>query len=129
MEAIEVMRHSAAHVMAAAVCKLYKNVKLDIGPSTEDGFYYDFDLEHRLAPEDFAAIEAEIKALIKAGLPFERMEVSRAEAAKLFADQKYKLERLADIPEGETVSLYKCGEVVDLCRGPHVAKTSDIGAV
>ncbi len=129
MEAIDVMRHSAAHVMAAAVCKLFKNVKLDIGPSTEDGFYYDFDLEHRLAPEDFSAIEAEIKAIVKAGLPFERLEVSRAEAATFFADQKYKLERLADIPEGETVSLYRCGEFVDLCRGPHVAKTSDIGAV
>ena len=65
MEAIEVMRHSAAHVMAAAVCRLYDNVKLDIGPSTEDGFYYDFDMEHRLAPEDFPKIEAEIKALIE----------------------------------------------------------------
>ena len=129
MEAIEVMRHSAAHVMAAAVCKLFKDVKLDIGPSTEEGFYYDFDLEHRLAPEDFAAIEAEIKAIVKAGLPFERIEVPRAEAAAFFAGQKYKLERLADIPEGEAVSLYKCGDFVDLCRGPHVAKTSDIGAV
>ncbi len=129
MEAIEVMRHSAAHVMAAAVCKLYKNVKLDIGPSTDEGFYYDFDLEHRLAPEDFAAIEAEIQSVIQAGLPFERLEVTRAEAARVFADQKYKLERLADIPEGEPVSLYKCGGFVDLCRGPHVAKTSDIGAV
>jgi len=129
VEAIEVMRHSAAHVMAAAVCKLFDNVKLDIGPSTEDGFYYDFDMEHRLAPEDFPKIEAEIKAIIKAGLPFERLEVSRAEAAKVFANQKYKLERLADIPEGETVSLYKCGDFVDLCRGPHVAKTSDIGAL
>ena len=129
MEAIEVMRHSAAHVMAAAVCKLFGNVKLDIGPSTEDGFYYDFDLEHRLAPEDFPKIEAEIRAIIKAGLPFERREVSREEAAKAFAGQTYKLERLADIPEGEPVSLYTCGAFVDLCRGPHVAKTSDIGAV
>ena len=129
VEAIEVMRHSAAHVMAAAVCKLYKNVKLDIGPSTEDGFYYDFDMEHRLTPEDFPKIEAEIQAIIKAGLPFERKEVSRAEAAKVFADQKYKLERLSDIPEGETVFLYTCGGFTDLCRGPHVATTSDIGAV
>ena len=129
VEAIEVMRHSAAHVMAAAVCKLFDNVKLDIGPSTEDGFYYDFDMEHRLAPEDFPKIEAEIQALIKAGLPFERKEVSRAEATRVFADQKYKLERLSDIPENETVSLYTCGGFTDLCRGPHVAKTSDIGAV
>jgi len=129
VEAIDVMRHSAAHVMAAAVCKLYGNVKLDIGPSTEDGFYYDFDMEHRLTPEDFPKIEAEIKTLIKAGQPFVRREVSRAEAAQVFADQKYKLERLADIPAGETVSLYTCGDFTDLCRGPHVAKTSDIGAV
>ena len=129
MDTLEVMRHSAAHVMAAAVCRLFPNVKLDIGPSTEDGFYYDFDLEHRLAPEDFPKIEGEMKAMIKAGLPFERMEVSREEAAKLFAGQTYKLERLADIPEGEAISLYKCGDFVDLCRGPHLAKTSDVGAV
>jgi threonyl-tRNA synthetase len=123
------MRHSAAHVMAAAVCRLFPNVKLDIGPSTEDGFYYDFDLEHRLAPEDFPKIEAEMKSIIKAGLPFERLEVTREEAAKAFAGQTYKLERLADIPEGEAISLYKCGNFVDLCRGPHLAKTSEVGAV
>jgi threonyl-tRNA synthetase len=123
------MRHSAAHVMAAAVCRLFPNVKLDIGPSTEDGFYYDFDLEHRLAPEDFPKIETEMKAIIKAGLPFERLEVTREEAAKAFAGQTYKLERLADIPEGEAISLYKCGNFVDLCRGPHLAKTSEVGAV
>jgi threonyl-tRNA synthetase len=123
------MRHSAAHVMAAAVCRLFPNVKLDIGPSTEDGFYYDFDLEHRLAPEDFPKIEAEMKSLIKAGFPFERMDVTREEAAKVFVGQTYKLERLADIPEGEVISLYKCGNFVDLCRGPHLAKTSDVGAV
>ncbi len=123
------MRHSAAHVMAASVSRLFPTVKLDIGPSTEEGFYYDFDLEHRLAPEDFPKIEADMKALIKAGIPFERLEVSRDEAAKIFAGQTYKLERLADIPAGETISLYKCGTFVDLCRGPHVAKTSDIGAI
>lgn len=129
MDTLEVMRHSAAHVMAAAVCRLFPNVKLDIGPSTEDGFYYDFDLEHRLAPEDFPKIETEMKAIIKAGLPFERLEVTREEAAKAFAGQTYKLERLADIPEGEAISLYKCGNFVDLCRGPHLAKTSEVGAV
>ncbi len=129
MDTLEVMRHSAAHVMAAAVCRLFPNVKLDIGPSTEDGFYYDFDLEHRLAPEDFPKIEAEMKSIIKAGLPFERLEVTREEAAKAFAGQTYKLERLADIPEGDAISLYKCGNFVDLCRGPHLAKTSEVGAV
>jgi threonyl-tRNA synthetase len=129
LDTLEVMRHSAAHVMAAAVCRLFPNVKLDIGPSTEDGFYYDFDLEHRLAPEDFSKIEAEMKSIIKAGLPFERLEVTREEAAKAFAGQTYKLERLADIPEGEAISLYKCGNFVDLCRGPHLAKTSEVGAI
>jgi len=129
LDTLEVMRHSAAHVMAAAVCRLFPNVKLDIGPSTEDGFYYDFDLEHRLAPEDFPKIEAEMKSIIKAGLPFERLEVTREEAAKAFAGQTYKLERLADIPAGEAISLYKCSNFVDLCRGPHLAKTSDVGAV
>ena len=129
MDTLEVMRHSAAHVMAAAVCRLFPNVKLDIGPSTEDGFYYDFDLEHRLAPEDFPKIEAEMKSIIKAGLSFERLEVTREEAAKAFAGQTYKLERLADIPEGEAISLYTCGNFADLCRGPHLAKTSEVGAV
>jgi len=129
LDTLETMRHSAAHVMAASVSRLFPTVKLDIGPSTEEGFYYDFDLEHRLAPEDFPKIEADMKALIKAGIPFERLEVSRDEATKIFAGQTYKLERLADIPAGETISLYKCGTFVDLCRGPHVAKTSDIGAI
>ncbi len=129
MEDKEIMRHSAAHVMAAAVCRLFNNVKLDIGPSTEEGFYYDFDLAHRLSPEDFPKIEAEIKSIIKDRLPFERRELARAEAAKLFADQPYKLERLADIPEGDSITVYSCGGFTDLCRGPHVAKTSDIGAV
>jgi len=129
LDTLEVMRHSAAHVMAAAVCRLFPNVKLDIGPSTEDGFYYDFDLEHRLAPEDFPKIETEMKSIIKAGFPFERLDVTREEAAKAFAGQTYKLERLADIPEGEAISLYKCGNFIDLCRGPHLAKTSEVGAV
>ncbi len=129
MQSIETMRHSAAHIMAAAVCNLFENVKLDIGPATEEGFYYDFDMEHRLTPEDFEDIENEITRLIEADLPFERLEFSRDEAADFFRAQPYKLERLADIPRGETVSVYRCGEFADLCRGPHVAKSSDIGAV
>ncbi len=129
MDSNEVMRHSAAHIMAAAVCGVFDNVKLDIGPSTEEGFYYDFDMEHRLSPEDFTTIEAEIDRIVKAGVPFERIEVARDEARAYFADQPYKLERLDDIPEGETVTLYRCGSFVDLCRGPHVEKSSDVGAV
>jgi len=126
---LETIRHSAAHLLAAAVCKLYKDVKIDIGPSTSDGFYYDFDLADRISPEDFPKIEAEMQALIKAKLPFERREVSRDEAKTVFADQPYKLERLADIPEGEAVSLYTVGGFTDLCRGPHVANSGDVCAV
>ncbi|OGV40756.1 MAG: threonine--tRNA ligase [Lentisphaerae bacterium GWF2_57_35] len=124
------MRHSAAHVMAAAVCNLFENVQLDIGPSTEEGFYYDFDLTHRLAPEDFVRIEAEMARLIAADLPFERMEVSREEATRLLEEkqQKFKIERLADIPEGEAISFYRCGNFIDLCRGPHLASTKGIKA-
>ena len=129
MQSVETLRHSAAHVMAAALGRLYPHVQLDIGPSTEEGFYYDIDLEHRVAPEDFAAIEAEMRRLIAADLPFERLEVSREEAARLFAGQRYKLERLADIPAGEAITLYRCGDFTDLCRGPHVARTGAIGAV
>ena len=129
MHPIQTVRHSAAHIMAAAVCRLFPDTQIDIGPATDDGFYYDFDLEHRLTREDFPAIEAEIKKIIAAALPFERLEVPREEAAKVFANQKYKLERLADIPEGEVISLYKCGDYVDLCRGPHVGTTADVGAI
>jgi len=126
---LEVIRHSAAHLLAAAVCNLFKDVKLDIGPATDDGFYYDFDLAHRLAPEDFPALEKEIARLIAAKLPFERQEVTREEAEKLFAGQPFKLERLADIPAGEAVTLYRTGTFVDLCRGPHVAHAGEVGAV
>ncbi len=114
--------------MAAAVCRLYENVLLDIGPSTDDGFYYDFDLTQRLTPDDFPAIEAEMTKIVAEDLPFERVEVSRAEAVKMLAGQKYKIERLADIPEGEAISFYKCGTFFDLCRGPHVESTGKIRA-
>jgi threonyl-tRNA synthetase len=127
---LEMMRHSAAHVMAAAVCRLFGDVQLDIGPSTDDGFYYDFDLSHRLAPEDFPAIEAEMGKIVSENLPFERLEVPRAEAERLIRErkQKYKIERLADIPQGETISFYRCGDFMDLCRGPHLASTGGVKA-
>lgn len=126
---LETIRHSAAHVMAAAVKQLYPDAKFDIGPATEQGFYYDFDMEHRLVVEDLKEIEKVMKKLIGRGLPFERFESSRDEAKKLLEGQPYKLERLADIPEGEPISFYRTGDFVDLCRGPHVGKSSDIGAV
>jgi threonyl-tRNA synthetase len=125
---IETLRHSTAHVMAAAVCRIYDDVQLDIGPSVDDGFYYDFDLPDRITPEDFEKIEAGMKAIVKEDLPFERIEVSRDEAVKMLAGQKYKLERLADIPEGEAITFYKCGDFFDLCRGPHVESTGQIRA-
>ena len=124
------MRHSAAHVMAAAVTRLFPNVQLDIGPATDDGFYYDFDLPHRLTPEDFPRIEAEMADLIKANLPFERVELSRAEAEQLLRErgQRFKLERLADIPAGEAITFYRSGDFLDLCRGPHLPGTSGVKA-
>ena len=125
---LETLRHSTAHVMAAAVCRIYDEVLLDIGPSTDDGFYYDFDLPERITPEDFERIEVEMKTIVKEDLPFERIEVSRAEAKEMLAGQKYKLERLADIPEGEAITFYKCGDFFDLCRGPHVESTGNIRA-
>ncbi len=127
---LQCLRHSTAHVMAAAVCRLYDDVKLDIGPATDDGFYYDFDVPKRFTPEDFEAIETEMAKIVAEKLPFECVEVSRDEAEKLFTDsnQSFKIERLNDIPDGDAITLYKCGEFVDLCRGPHVESTGDIRA-
>jgi threonyl-tRNA synthetase len=125
---IETLRHSTAHVMAAAVCRIYDDVQLDIGPSVEEGFYYDFDLPERITPEDFEKIEAEMTKIVQEDLPFERIEVSRDEAKQMLAGQKYKLERLADIPEGEAVTFYRCGDFFDLCRGPHVERTGQLRA-
>ncbi len=128
---LETIRHSAAHVMAAAVQQLYPDAKFDIGPATENGFYYDFDMEHRLLPEDLKAIEKAMKKMIGRKLPFERFELTRTEAETMLraANQPYKLERLADIPEGAAISFYKTGDFVDLCRGPHVENSGEIGAV
>ncbi|MEA4862833.1 MAG: threonine--tRNA ligase [Victivallaceae bacterium] len=127
---VEMIRHSAAHVMAAAVQNLYENVRFDIGPATEDGFYYDFDMPVRLTAEDLEKIEAEMKKIINARTPFEMFELTRGEAEKMLRErnQTYKLERLADIPEGEKISFYRTGEFVDLCRGPHVDNAGRIGA-
>jgi len=127
---LETIRHSAAHVMAAAVQELYPGVKFDIGPATADGFYYDFDLSTPLRPEDLPAIEAKMAEIVKAHHPFIRTEKTREEAREFFAGrgQNYKLERLADIPEGSPITFYQCGDFIDLCRGPHVANTANIGA-
>ena len=123
-------RHSAAHMMARAVMNLFDDVQVDIGPATDDGFYYDFDLPHRITPEDFPKIEAEIARLIALDEPFVRKEVSADEAKALLAGQKYKLERLADVvADGGPISTYAVGDYVEMCRGPHVEHAKQIGVV
>ncbi|NOY74460.1 MAG: threonine--tRNA ligase, partial [Kiritimatiellaeota bacterium] len=125
---LNTIRHSAAHLMAAAVQKLFPDAKFDIGPATDNGFYYDFDMEHRLVPEDLKKIDKEMKKLANAKLPFEKTEMSRSEAEEYLKStgQTYKLERLADIPEDEKITFYQCGDFKDLCRGPHVETTGDL---
>ena len=125
----EQRRHSAAHLMARAVMNVFEDVAVDIGPATDDGFYYDFDLPHRISTDDFPKIEAEIKRLIELDEPFVKKVVSRAECEQMLKGQKYKLERLADIPQGEDISTYTVGDYVEMCRGPHVEKSSQIGVV
>ena len=123
-------RHSAAHMMARAIMNLFEGVQVDIGPATEEGFYYDFDLEHRLSPEDFPKIEAEIARLIALDEPFVKREVTADEAKALLAGQKYKLERLADVvADGVAISTYTVGDYVEMCRGPHVEHAKQIGVV
>ncbi|MEJ2324489.1 MAG: threonine--tRNA ligase [Nitrospirota bacterium] len=128
-EGKEVYRHSTSHIMAHAVKNLYPGVKLAIGPSTEDGFYYDFDLEETLKPEDLSAIEKEMARIIKRNVPFRRKTMKREEAVDFFRNEgeDYKAEILGEI-EDETVSLYEEGGFVDLCRGPHLPSTGRVAA-
>lgn len=125
------IRHSASHVLATAVLRLFPNAKLDIGPATDTGFYYDFDLDHKFTAEDLANIEAEMKKIISENQKFEKFELSRAEAAakiKGIGQEEFKLGRLADVPEGEKITFYKNGEFCDLCAGPHVDYSKRIKA-
>ena len=124
---LETMRHSASHVMAEAVKALFPDAKFGIGPAIEDGFYYDFDLHRSLAPEDLPIIEQKMAEIIKADRPFTCRELSKNDAEKLFGHQPYKLELLREIPD-EKVTVYQQGDFVDLCRGPHVKSTGEIGA-
>ncbi len=124
---IETIRHSLAHVMAAAVQKLYPDVKFAGGPAIENGFYYDFDTEHRFSEEDFEKIEHEMHALIKSNGRFEQRNVSLDEAKQLFADQPYKMEWLNEYnAAGEALSIYTFRDFTDLCRGPHVESSKDL---
>ncbi len=131
MTPIEELRHSCSHVLATAILRLHPETKLDIGPPTESGFYYDIDLDRKLTAEDLAAIEAEMKKVIDENQAFTRKEVSRDEAAEIIkkiGQERYKLGRLADIPDGEKISFYQNGEFVDLCAGTHLRYTKQIKA-
>ena len=137
---LERLRHSCAHVMATAILRLWPDAQFASGPAVENGFYYDVDLAHRISPEDFPAIEAEMKKEIKANHTFERLVVTREQAAKdahagrlgalseRTVPSKFKLGNLADIPEGEAITYFKSGDFIDLCAGPHVMRTGNIGA-
>src|ERR1044071_1449041 len=132
MTELQRIRHSCAHIMATAVTRLWPDALLDIGPPTDEGFYYDFDLQsHRFSPEDFAKIEAEMQKVVKENQTFQKSIKTRDEALAFFQDkkQKFKVERLADIPEGEAISFYTNGEFVDLCAGPHVMRTGNVKAL
>ena len=126
-QALEIMRHSAAHVMAQAILRIYPEAKLTIGPVVEDGFYYDIDMPP-VSEEDFPKIEAEIQRIIKAKIPIRRREVTKAEALELYKNEPYKIEMIQDLEEG-TISVYGQGEFTDLCRGPHVPHTGLIKAI
>src|SRR5689334_1890536 len=140
MTDLERLRHSAAHVLATAILRIWPEAQFAAGPPVENGFYYDVDLPHRISPEDFEKIEAEMKDEIKANHPFERMEVSRDEALELGKKgrlaslterpepSRFKLDIIENIPPDEKISLYRNGEFIDLCAGPHVMRTGNIGA-
>ncbi|HEY0370047.1 MAG TPA: hypothetical protein VGC85_10640, partial [Chthoniobacterales bacterium] len=141
MTELERIRHSCAHVLATAILRLWPDAQFAAGPPVENGFYYDLELSHRISPEDFEKIEAEMKKEIKANHPFERSVVSRAEALQLgregrlaalgprYEASKFKLDIVENtIKEGEEISLYRNGEFLDLCAGPHVMRTGNIGA-
>jgi threonyl-tRNA synthetase len=123
------LRHTASHVMAQAVKRLYPDAKLAIGPSIADGFYYDIDFANPIAAEDLEKIEAEMKKIVKEGLPLKRFTLPREEALALMRqkEEPYKVELIEDLPEGEEISFYEQGEFTDLCAGPHLMNTKDVG--
>jgi len=121
---MDTLRHSTAHLVAAAVQELFKGVKFAIGPNIENGFYYDFDLSQRIAPEDLPKIEKKMKELIKKDLKFEKKQISKAEAKKIFKNQPYKLELIKDLDS--KITIYTTGDFVDLCKGPHIKSTKEI---
>lgn len=124
-EGVDIIRHSTSHLMAQAVKELFPTAEVTIGPSIENGFYYDFSYERPFTPEDLAKIEERMHELVKKNIPIKRMVMTRADAIKFFESrgEKYKVEIIKEIPEGETLSLYQQGDFTDLCRGPHVPST------
>ncbi len=127
-EALHILRHSAAHVMAEAVKDLFPTAQFGIGPAIEDGFYYDFEIGRAFTPDDLEAIEARMSQIIAEELPFKRTEIDKLEAWDEFEQQELKRELIAELPETETISIYRQGAFTDLCRGPHVPDTGRIGA-
>ena len=127
--ALALIRHDAAHVLAEAVQALYPGTQVTIGPAIADGFYYDFARNQPFTPEDFPAIEAKMREIVARGAPFERQVVDREEAIQFFKDkgEKYKAELIQDLPATETITLYRQGDWIDLCRGPHMRTTADVG--
>ena len=125
-DALGILRHSTAHLMAQAMKRLYPGIKFGVGPAIETGYYYDTDQEKQITEEDLPVIEAEMAKIVKENYPIERREVTRAEANEIFADDEYKLEIIADLPEDETLTVYSQGEFTDLCRGIHVPSTGYI---
>src|ERR1700687_6511602 len=140
MTDLERLRHSCAHVLATAIARLWPDAQFAAGPPVEDGFYYDVELEHRISPEDFPKIEEEMKKEVKANNVFEKVVVTRdqaladAQKGRLAAlgdrnvPSKFKLDIIQGIPEGEPISYFKNGEFIDLCAGPHVMRTGNVGA-
>ena len=141
MTDLERLRHSAAHVMATAIAKLWPDAQFAAGPPVDEGFYYDVELQHRISPEDFPAIEAEMKKISKENQVFEKIEATREQALKDAQSgrlgalserpgnpSKFKIGNLADIPEGEKITYFKNGDFIDLCAGPHVMRTGNVSA-
>ncbi len=130
-EGAHTFRHTASHILAQAVKKLYPEAKLAIGPAIDNGFYYDFDLEHRFTEEDFPAIEKEMRKIVESGLELERFELPREEALALMKEKNedYKVELINDLPEDAVISFYKQGDFTDLCAGPHLSSTSPVKAI
>ena len=131
MSPLETLRHSCSHVLATAILRLYPETQLDIGPPTDNGFYYDIDLDKKLDASDLEAIEQEMKKVIKENQKFIRIEATREEALQSIeksGQTRYKYGRLKDIPEGDPISFYQNGDFIDLCAGPHVNYTKKIKA-